>query len=226
MTLPNIPNQWLSALEGEVTQPYYLELVNFLRTEYAEKTIYPQINDIFNALEFTSLQNTKVVILGQDPYHGPGQAHGLCFSVPDDIALPPSLRNIFKEFGSDLTTPVPKSGNLSHWAKSGVLLLNSVLTVRENSPGSHANKGWEVFTDFIIQEVSKKNSHCVFMLWGNYARKKKALIDSNNHLILEAAHPSPLSANQGFFGCRHFSRCDSYLIEKGIEPVFKYLYRA
>jgi uracil-DNA glycosylase len=226
MTLPQIPNQWQDSLKGEIIKPYFGELMNFLRAEYAEKTIYPQINNIFNALEFTSLRNTKVVILGQDPYHGPGQAHGLCFSVPDGLALPPSLKNIYKELSTDLNIPIPKSGNLSHWAKSGVLLLNSVLTVRENSPGSHANKGWEVFTDFIIQEVSKKNSHCVFMLWGNYARKKKVLIDSMKHLILEAPHPSPLSANQGFLGCGHFSKCDNYLIENGIEPVFKYLYRA
>lgn len=226
MILPQIPNLWQDALKGEIIQPYYTELMNFLGVEYAEKTVYPPRNDIFKALLLTSPENTKVIIMGQDPYHGPGQAHGLSFSVPDEISPPPSLKNIFKELHRDLGIPVPKSGNLCHWAKSGVLLINSVLTVRENSPGSHAGKGWETFTDSIIQAVSTQNSHCVFMLWGNYARKKKALIDLQKHLVLEAPHPSPLSAHQGFIGCGHFSQCDNYLNENGIEPVFKYLYKA
>lgn len=204
-------NSWDERLAGEFRKEYYLRLREFLKSEYSTVRVYPHMNDIFNALRYTDYDDVRAVILGQDPYHGPGQAHGLCFSVPDGVPKLPSLVNIFKELNDDTGIAIPQSGNLVRWAKNGVLLLNSVLTVRAGQAGSHANRGWEIFTDRVISMLGERKEPIVFMLWGSYARRKADLITSRSHLILEAAHPSPLSAYNGFFGCRHFSRANQFL---------------
>ena len=207
----NLGNDWDKILESEFKKDYYLRLREFLKEEYFTKKIYPPMNDIFNALKYTSYENARVVILGQDPYHGFGQAHGLCFSVKKGIQFPPSLQNIFKELKSELGIDPPQSGELVGWAKQGVLLLNTTLTVREATPQSHKGKGWETFTDKIISLMNEKERPVVFILWGGNARAKKALITNPKHLILECAHPSPLSAYNGFFGCGHFIKANDFL---------------
>ncbi len=192
----------------------------FIQQEYAKKTIYPPYHALFRALEMVPFDTLRVVILGQDPYHGPGQAHGLAFSVPDEITPPPSLKNIFKEIHNDVgITKDMNNGNLEPWAQQGVLLLNSILTVVAQSPASHHNRGWETLTDTLIKTISEQHDHIVFMLWGNYARSKKSLIDTSRHLVLEAPHPSPFSAHSGFFGCKHFSQCNEYLKKYGKEEI-------
>ncbi len=210
---PNIHQSWKELLYDEFQQEYFHNLKNFLVSEKKRYTVFPPGNLIFNAFNLTPFSDVKVVILGQDPYHGIGQAHGLCFSVPDGVAIPPSLQNIFKEISSDIGCSIPKSGNLTNWGKQGVLLINATLSVRAHSAGSHQKKGWEIFTDKVIQLVSNHHNNIVFILWGNYARAKKNVINTDKHLVLEAAHPSPLSAYNGFFGCRHFSKCNNYLVE-------------
>ena len=214
-----IEESWKAVLREEFDEEYFSRIAAFLHKEKNEgKTIYPPGPLIFNAFRLTPFDKVKVVILGQDPYHGPGQAHGLSFSVQDGVPLPPSLQNIYKEITSDIGTPAPASGNLERWARQGVFLLNSVLTVRAGSPTSHSNIGWQTFTDAVIKTISDKKDGIVFMLWGNYARSKKPLIDSSRHLVLEAAHPSPL-ARGAFFGCRHFSKANNYLISRGETPI-------
>ena len=198
-------NEWDVLLKDEFEKPYYLQLRQFLKQEYATQTIYPDMYNIFNALQSTSYSDVKAVILGQDPYHGPGQAHGLCFSVQDGVSPPPSLQNIYKEQYADLGLPIPKTGNLTPWTKQGVLLLNTVLTVRQGLPNSHKNKGWETFTDHVISLLNARETPMVFLLWGANAGAKSALITNPKHLILKTVHPSPLSASRGWFGCRHFS---------------------
>lgn len=214
----HIGNDWDKLLADEFNKEYYLKLREFLKTEYFSCRIYPPMNDIFNALKYTSYENARVVILGQDPYHGAGQAHGLCFSVKRGIPLPPSLKNIYKELESELGIVPPTSGELVGWAKQGVLLLNTTLTVREGLPQSHKGRGWEILTDKIISLMNEKARPVVFILWGSNARAKKALITNPNHLILESAHPSPLSAYNGFFGCNHFKAANEFLVSRG-EPV-------
>lgn len=216
-----LDESWLQHLRAEFEAPYMQELRAFLATEKsAGKTIYPRSADIFNALNTTPFNKVKVVILGQDPYHGPGQAHGLCFSVPEGVKPPPSLQNIYKEIQSDLSVAErPSSGNLLSWAKQGVLLLNSVLTVEAHQAASHQRKGWEQFTDQVIKVLSEESEHIVFMLWGSYAQKKGQVIDPANHLVLKAPHPSPLSAHRGFLGCKHFSACNQYLVDQGQAPI-------
>ncbi len=204
-------NEWDNLLKGEFSKDYYLKLREFLKTEYMQYTVFPHMHNIFNALKFTSYTDVKAVILGQDPYHGDNQAHGLAFSVQEGVAVPPSLVNIFKELNSDLNIPISKSGCLENWAKNGVLLLNTVLTVRKAQANSHAGKGWEVFTDRVIELLNDRQSPLVFMLWGANARKKTSLITNKNHLVLETVHPSPLSAYNGFFGCKHFSLAQAFL---------------
>ena len=198
-------NDWDSILADEWQKPYYLELRKFLKQEYSTQTVYPNMEDIFNALKLTSFEDTKVVIIGQDPYHGFGQAHGLCFSVKKGVVPPPSLKNIYKELHSDIGFQIPNHGELTSWAKQGVLLLNNVLTVREGSPNSHKGKGWEIFTDRVIGELNKKETPVVFLLWGANAQKKAEIITNPKHFKLLSVHPSPLSASRGFFGCKHFS---------------------
>jgi uracil-DNA glycosylase len=215
----HIGNDWDSLLSLEFSKEYYLKLREYLKAEYFSRKIYPPMNDIFNALKFTGYEDTRVVILGQDPYHEQGQAHGLCFSVKRGVTPPPSLKNIFKELKDDIGLPEPKHGDLTCWAKSGVLLLNTTLTVREGAPQSHKGRGWEILTDRIISLLNEKSSPVVFLLWGGNARSKRGLITNSEHLVLECAHPSPLSAYAGFFGCRHFSRANEYLISKGRTPV-------
>ena len=215
----NIGNDWDALLADEFKKDYYLSLREFLKAEYFSRRIYPPMNDIFNALKYTSYKNTRVVILGQDPYHGAGQAHGLCFSVKRGIPFPPSLQNIFKELKSELGIEPPESGELVGWAKQGVLLLNTTLTVREGTPQSHKGKGWETFTDRIISIMNEKIRPVVFILWGGNARAKKALITNKNHLILECAHPSPLSAYNGFFGCGHFIKTNEFLKSVNEEEI-------
>ncbi len=213
---------WLSVLAPEFQMPYMLSLKQFLQQEKQRgKTIYPKGSEFFAALNTTPLEKVKVVILGQDPYHGPGQAHGLCFSVRDGTRIPPSLVNIYKEIRSDLNLPddALQSGDLTSWAQQGVLLLNSVLTVERYNAASHQGKGWEAFTDNIIKVLSVTRESCVFLLWGSYAQKKGSVIDTAKHLALSAPHPSPLAAHRGFFGCRHFSRCNEYLVKTGQEPI-------
>lgn len=214
--------QWKKVLKEEFDKEYFKSLSNFLHTEKAQnKIIYPKGSEIFNAFELTPFNKVKVVILGQDPYHGPGQAHGLSFSVPHGIRIPPSLINIYKEISSDLGHPEfpgGRDGNLIGWAKQGVFLLNASLTVQAGIAASHSRIGWEFFTDAVIKQLSDKREHIVFMLWGNFARAKRDLIDSSKHLVLEAAHPSPL-ARGAFFGCKHFSKCNDYLYAHGIEPI-------
>jgi uracil-DNA glycosylase len=216
-----IEESWKLTLKEEFEKPYFSALISFIKEEKkAGKIIYPPGAQIFNAFDFTPINEVKVVILGQDPYHGPNQAHGLCFSVNDGIPFPPSLQNIFKELQTDIPGfNIPKSGNLSNWAKQGVLLLNATLTVRAAEAGSHQKKGWEVFTDAVIKKVSEQNSHCVFILWGAYARSKSVLIDKNKHLIVESVHPSPLSAYNGFFGSKPFSKTNDWLINKNLKPI-------
>lgn len=215
----SIGNDWDAILADEFKKPYYLALRQFLKEEYSSKVIYPSMYDIFNAFRYTPYSDVKVVLLGQDPYHGAGQAHGLCFSVKDGVAPPPSLVNIFKELHNDVGCTVPQSGCLTKWAERGVMLLNSVLTVREGAAGSHRGKGWETFTDSVISRLNDRKVPIVFMLWGNYAKSKIPLITSDRHLVLTAAHPSPLSASYGFFGCRHFSKANDFLVSNGMTPV-------
>ena len=213
---------WLDELKGEFDLPYMQALRQFLRQEKDKhKVIYPKGQEYFAALNFTPLDKVKVVILGQDPYHGPGQAHGLCFSVATGVKTPPSLVNIYKEIKSDLNLPPDSftTGDLSYWADQGVLLLNSVLTVEKHQAASHQGKGWEIFTDAVIKILSNKRENCVFLLWGSYAQKKGSVIDTDKHLVLKAPHPSPLSAYRGFLGCKHFSQCNQYLAETGQEPI-------
>jgi uracil-DNA glycosylase len=212
---PNIEEGWKKVLMDEFQSPYFISLKEFLVEEKLKHTIYPPGNLIFNAFKHTPFDRVKVVILGQDPYHGKGQAHGLCFSVPQGIPKPPSLVNIFKELNSDLEIPIPVHGNLERWADQGVLLINATLTVRDSQAGSHQKKGWETFTNRVIEKVSEVKSGVVFLLWGRYAQAKESLVDGSKHLILKSAHPSPLSAYNGFFGCRHFSQCNEYLIQQG-----------
>lgn len=215
-----LEQSWKNLLSAEFDKEYFIKLTDFVRNEYAQSTVYPPAKLIFNALDSTPVDKVKVVVLGQDPYHGPSQAHGLSFSVPDDAPIPPSLLNIYKEIESDLGTKMPSSGNLQSWADQGVLLLNATLTVRANQPLSHHNVGWEVFTDSIISKISQVKNNLVFLLWGNNAQKKFPLIStSNNHLVLKAPHPSPLSAYNGFFGCRHFSQTNIFLLANGVDPI-------
>ena len=214
-----IEESWKQTLANEFEKPYFANLIQFVKSEYATTTVYPEGKNIFNAFNLCPLPNVKVVIIGQDPYHEPRQAHGLCFSVQDGVEFPPSLQNIFKEIESDLGTPVPQSGNLERWARQGVFLLNSILTVRAHQAASHANKGWETFTDEVIKQISDKTENVVFMLWGNYAKVKGKVIDTKKHLILNTVHPSPLSVYRGFFGCKHFSRANQYLTEHGKTPI-------
>ncbi len=214
-----IGNSWDILLKEEFQKEYYLELRRFLKAEYATHTVYPNMYDIFNALKMTAYEDVKVVILGQDPYHGPGQAHGLCFSVQQGIEPPPSLKNIFKEIESEYGTPAPPHGELSAWARQGVLLLNTVLTVRAGCPNSHKGKGWEKLTDKIIALLNARSEPIVFLLWGANARSKKALITAPQHLVLETVHPSPLSAYHGFFGCGHFKKANKFLSVNGIEKI-------
>lgn len=214
-----IEESWKKQLQEEFEKPYFKQLTEFVRTEYATQTIYPPAKLIFNALDQCPFDRVKVVILGQDPYHGPGQAHGLCFSVNDGIEFPPSLRNIFKEIQDDTGAPIPGSGNLERWAKQGVLLLNATLTVRAHQAGSHQKRGWEQFTDSVIHLVADRLEYVVFILWGNYAISKGEFIDPCKHLALKSVHPSPLSANRGFFGNKQFSSTNKYLLEHGKEAV-------
>ena len=211
-------NGWDEFLQDVFSSDNYKNLRSFLKNEYLSQTVYPSMYDIFNCFKVTALDDVKVVILGQDPYHGQGQAMGLSFSVPKGIAVPPSLQNIYKELESDLSIPRPAHGDLTSWAKQGVLLLNAVLTVRANTPNSHKDKGWETFTDSVIKKLSDKKDGLVFILWGNNARQKKSLIDGQKHLILESPHPSPFSAYSGFFGCKHFSKTNAYLLSKN-KPI-------
>ncbi|MBD0258183.1 MAG: uracil-DNA glycosylase [Cytophagales bacterium] len=210
---------WKARLQPEFEKPYFENLIRFVKEEYATQTVYPPGSKIFNAFDACPFDSVKVVLLGQDPYHGPGQAHGLAFSVNEGVTSPPSLVNIFKEIKNDLGKPVPKSGNLMRWAEQGVLLLNATLTVRANTPGSHQKKGWEEFTDAAIKAVSDDKQNVVFMLWGAYAQKKGAIIDAGKHLVLKAAHPSPFAADKGFFGCKHFSQANAYLVEHGLPEI-------
>ncbi len=214
-----IANDWLSALNAEFAKPYYASLYSYVKEEYGRYVIYPPADEIFNAFHFTPLSRVKVVILGQDPYHGPGQAHGLCFSVKRNVKTPPSLINIYKEIKDDLGCYIPNNGFLKKWADQGVLLLNTVLTVRSGVANSHKGIGWERFTDAAIQAVNNKEEPVVYMLWGRYAREKKGMLTNPRHLILEAPHPSPLSAYNGFFGCRHFSKANEYLESVGLTPI-------
>ncbi len=214
-----IGNEWDEILKDEFQSDYYAQIRETLKQEYASHEIYPPMQDIFNALRYTSYSDVKAVLLGQDPYHGPGQAHGLCFSVRPGVAPPPSLQNIFKELQSDMGLPAPHSGCLIPWAKEGVLMLNTTLTVRRGQANSHSKIGWTKFTDAIIQKLNDHEQPIVFLLWGSNARSKKALITNPNHLILETVHPSPLSAHQGFFGSRHFSQCNEFLMAHGIAPI-------
>lgn len=215
-----IEASWKAQLKDEFKKEYFVSLSKFVRSEYKTQTVYPPGNLIFNAFDSCPFDKLKVVILGQDPYHGPGQAHGLCFSVSDGIRIPPSLRNIYKELNADVGKEIPVSGNLSSWANQGVLLLNATLTVRANEAGSHQKKGWEQFTDSVISKISEQKENVVFILWGNYAISKNKLIDSEKHLLLTSVHPSPLSASRGYFGNHHFSRSNEYLkenVKEGIE---------
>ena len=214
-----INENWRKLLQNEFDKEYFAALVSFVKNEYATKTIYPPARLIFNAFDLCPPENVKVVILGQDPYHGVGQAHGLCFSVPDGIKPPPSLVNIFKEIQQDIGTSITTSGNLERWAQQGVLLLNATLTVRAHQAGSHQKHGWETFTDSVIQIISNHCDHVVFLLWGAYAGKKSELVDSTKHLILKSVHPSPLSAHSGFFGNHHFSLANNFFLKYGKEPI-------
>ena len=213
-----IEESWKKHLAPEFEKDYFVQLTDFIRNEYAHTTVYPPGRLIFNAFNLCPFDRVKVVIIGQDPYHGPGQAHGLCFSVNDGIAFPPSLQNIFKEIQADLGKPIPTSGNLTRWAEQGVLMLNATLTVRAHAAGSHQRRGWEEFTDAAIRALNNEREHLVFILWGAYAQKKGAFIDRSRHLVLTSAHPSPLSAHNGFFGNHHFSLTNDYLRAHGQTP--------
>jgi uracil-DNA glycosylase len=213
-----IEDSWKAVLEDEFKKQYFHDLKTFLCEERRKYVVYPDVKNIFNAFAHTPFDSLKAVILGQDPYHGPGQAHGLSFSVPDGIKPPPSLARIFKEIHADLGIPIPQTGNLEHWADQGVLLLNATLTVRANEAGTHQKKGWEFFTDSVIKHISEQKTGIIFLLWGNYAQAKEQLIDSSKHFILKAAHPSPL-ARTGFFGCNHFSKTNDILFKQGLAPI-------
>lgn len=216
----NIHPSWKSVLSEEFEKPYFKNLIDFVKTEYSEHTCYPKGSQIFSAFDHCHFDDVKVVIIGQDPYHGPNQANGLCFSVNDGISFPPSLQNILKEIGEELKQPLPQTGNLERWADQGVLLLNATLTVRKGEAGSHQKMGWEIFTDAVIQKVSEKRENVVFLLWGGFAQKKGKMIDSNKHLILNSGHPSPLSANRGFwFGNNHFLKANEYLKSLGKNEI-------
>jgi len=220
MKLPPIHPSWQSILRDYFEKEDFLKLMDFIQEENKTKTVFPVYENIFKAFDVTPFDQVKVVILGQDPYHNPGQAMGLCFSVPEDIPLPPSLKNIYKEIADDIDIDTSaRNGDLSHWAEQGVLLLNSVLSVIANSPASHAKKGWEEFTDYVIRKISEKHEHLVFILWGNYAKVKGKNIDRTKHLVLEGCHPSPLSAYRGFFDCKHFSQTNQYLKKKGKKEI-------
>src|SRR5690349_15227795 len=214
-----IASTWKALLSEEFEKPYFQQLTAFVKNEYKTQTIYPRGGDIFKAFDTCDFSDVKVVIIGQDPYHGPGQANGLCFSVSEGVRCPPSLVNIFKEIRTDLGKPVPVSGDLGRWARQGVLLLNATLTVRGNAPGSHQNRGWETFTDAVIKKISDEKEGIVFLLWGAYAQKKGEIIDRSKHLVLMSAHPSPFSADRGFFGCKHFSKANEYLKSKGLKEI-------
>ena len=214
-----IESSWKEKLQPEFEKDYFAKLVDFVKNEYATKTVYPPGRLMFNAFDQCPFDKVKVVILGQDPYHEPGQAHGLCFSVNDGVLFPPSLQNIFKEIETDLGIAPPRTGNLLRWAQQGVLLLNATLTVRAHSAGSHQNKGWETFTDAVIHHIAEEKEHVVFILWGSYAQKKGEFINPNKHLVLKSPHPSPLSAHRGFFGNKHFSKANDYLRQTGQEPI-------
>ena len=214
-----IEESWKERLQGEFEKPYFKELTDFVREEYRQRVVYPPGKLIFNAFNLCPFDRVKVVLIGQDPYHGPGQAQGLCFSVNDGIKFPPSLVNIFKELESDLGIATPQSGSLVHWAEQGVFLLNATLTVREHEAGSHQNRGWETFTDAVIRCLATEQEHLVFILWGGYAQRKGAFIDRSRHLVIASPHPSPLSAYHGFFGTKPFSRTNDYLKANGIEPI-------
>jgi uracil-DNA glycosylase len=214
-----ISGNWAKALDAEFRKPYYTDLYKFIKEEYSTHVVYPPSEEIFNALHLTDLHDIKVVILGQDPYHEPGQAHGLCFSVRPDVDIPPSLVNIYKELHDDLGCKIPNNGYLEHWAKQGVLLLNTLLTVRAHQAFSHKGKGWENFTDAIIRAVNNEDRPIVYMLWGSPAQKKAEMLNNPKHLILKAPHPSPLSAYRGFFGCKHFSKCNEFLEQNGLEKI-------
>lgn len=214
-----IAPSWKSRLENEFSQPYFNQLIDFVKQEYKTETVYPPGKEIFKAFDACEFNDVKVVIIGQDPYHGAGQANGLCFSVHDGVRMPPSLVNIFKEIQSDIGKPIPKSGDLTRWAEQGVLLLNATLTVRASSAGSHQNKGWESFTDAVIKKISDEKENVVFLLWGSYAQKKGEVIDRKKHHVLMSAHPSPFSADRGFFGNKHFSKTNEYLRSKGLKEI-------
>ncbi len=214
-----IDASWKRVLQDEFEKPYFAQLTNFVREEYKTKKIFPPGNMIFSAFDHCPFDKVKVVIIGQDPYHNDGQAHGLCFSVNTGVDFPPSLINIFKEIERDLGKSMPTSGNLERWADQGVLLLNATLTVQAHSAGSHQGRGWETFTDAVIRKVAEEKEHVVFMLWGNYAQQKGAVVDGQKHLVLKSVHPSPLSAYRGFIGCGHFSAANEYLLKNGISPM-------
>lgn len=219
MAKVQIEQSWLEKLQPEFDKPYFEELIRFVKAEYAQGTCYPPGRLIFNAFNLCPFPRVNVVLIGQDPYHEPGQAHGLCFSVNDGVPFPPSLRNIFQEIRNDLDKPIPQSGNLERWARQGVLLLNATLTVRAHAAASHQKHGWEEFTDAVIRLISAERMHIVFILWGSYAQSKASLIDGTKHCILASAHPSPLSAHRGFFGNHHFSLCNDYLVRHCKSPI-------
>lgn len=214
-----IAEDWKYYLAPEFDKDYFARLVEFVHHEYGSRRIYPQGKNIFRAFDMCPFDKLKVVIIGQDPYHGPRQANGLCFSVNDNVQLPPSLQNIFKEIVSDLGKPMPPTGNLDRWAEQGVLMLNAVLTVRAGQAASHQKRGWETFTDAVIDIVSREKEGVVYMLWGSYAQKKGTMVDRSRNCVLETVHPSPLSAHRGFFGCRHFSKANEYLVSQGKTPI-------
>ncbi|MCT4600567.1 MAG: uracil-DNA glycosylase [Marinifilaceae bacterium] len=214
-----LSNKWTNILSSELNKDYYINLISFVKEEYSNKTIFPEKELVFNAFDKCDFDDIKVVILGQDPYHTPGAAHGLAFSVPDGEKIPPSLRNIFKEINEDLNKEIPTSGNLEKWAKQGVFMINATLTVEAHKAGSHQKKGWEQFTDAVIKKIADERENIVFLLWGSYAQKKANLIDDNKHCILKSVHPSPLSAYRGFFGCKHFSKTNEYLESKNIKSI-------
>ncbi|MBN8650138.1 MAG: uracil-DNA glycosylase [Cytophagales bacterium] len=214
-----IAPSWKKYLSNEFNADYFRQLIDFVRAEYQTQTVYPPGREIFRAFDCADFEDVRVVIIGQDPYHGPGQANGLCFSVRDGVTFPPSLRNIFKEIQKDLDKPIPKNGDLERWAQQGVLLLNATLTVRASAAGSHQNKGWEQFTDAVIKAISDHKTNVVFLLWGAYAQKKGEIIDRNKHLVLMSAHPSPFSADRGFFGNKHFSKTNEYLKSRGLKEI-------
>jgi uracil-DNA glycosylase len=214
-----IAPSWKVRLDDEFSKPYFAQLIDFVKSEYQSGVVYPPGKEIFHSFDACDFDQVKVVIIGQDPYHGPGQANGLCFSVRDGVRMPPSLVNIFKEIKNDLGKPIPASGDLDRWAKQGVLLLNATLTVRASSPGSHQNKGWEAFTDAVIRKISDEKENVVFLLWGAYAQKKGEIINRQKHLVLLSPHPSPFSADRGFFGNKHFSKTNNYLKSKGLTEI-------